>query len=97
MVYVIQLASRIRTVLISVLTLLARCMTYTIAVCTVKSPDDGYRICPKHVEFYSKNKFQKLVYLVGFIIRIRISCSQLRGAISHHLRSDVFVIAVKVA
>jgi len=23
-----------------------------------------------HVEFYSKNKFEKLVYLVGFIIRI---------------------------
>jgi hypothetical protein len=26
--------------------------------------------CPKHVEFYSKNKFEKLVHLVGFIIRI---------------------------
>ena len=25
---------------------------------------------PKYVEFYSKNKFEKLVYLVGFIIRI---------------------------
>jgi len=24
----------------------------------------------KHVEFYSKNKFEKLVQLVGFIIRI---------------------------
>jgi hypothetical protein len=24
----------------------------------------------KHVEFYSKNKFEKLVYLFGFIIRI---------------------------
>jgi hypothetical protein len=84
------------------------CMTYTIAVCTVKNswwwteevsetclswscsqavskpvwhipllcvqwktPDDGQRNCPKHVEFYSKNKFQKLVHLVGFIIRTR--------------------------
>jgi len=28
------------------------------------------RNCPKHVEFYSKNKYEKLVYLVGFIIRI---------------------------
>jgi len=28
------------------------------------------RNCPKHVEFYSKNKFEKLVHLVGFIIRI---------------------------
>jgi len=45
-------------------------MTYTIAVCTVKTPDDGQRNCPKHVEFYSKNKFQKLLRLVGFIIRI---------------------------
>jgi len=26
--------------------------------------------CPKHVEFYPKNKFEKLVHLVGFIIRI---------------------------
>ena len=24
----------------------------------------------KHVEFYSKNKFEKLTHLVGFIIRI---------------------------
>ena len=46
-------------------------MTYTIAVCTVKnSPDDGQRSCPKHVEFYSKNKLEKLVYFVGFIVRI---------------------------
>ena len=58
----------------SVLILLASCqqtcMTYTIAVCTVKTPDDGQRNCPKHVEFYSKNKFEKLVHLVGFIIRV---------------------------
>jgi len=45
------------------------CMTYTIAVCTVKT-DDGQRNCLKHLEFYSKNKFVKLVHLVGFIIRI---------------------------
>ena len=38
--------------------------------CTVKSPDDGQWNCPKYVEFYSKNKFEKLVHLVGFIIRI---------------------------
>ena len=47
------------------------CMTYTTAVFTVKnSPDDGQRSCPKHVEFYSKNKFEKLAHPVGFIIRI---------------------------
>ena len=45
-------------------------MTYTIAVCTVKIPDDGQRKCMKHVAFYSKNKFEKLAHLVGFIIRI---------------------------
>jgi len=35
-----------------------------------KTPDDGHRNCPKHVKFYSKNKFEKLVHLVGFIVRI---------------------------
>ena len=32
--------------------------------------DDGQKTCTKHVEFYSINKFEKLVHLVGFIIRI---------------------------
>ena len=36
-----------------------------------KTPDDGQRNSPKQVEFYSKNKFEKLVHLVGFIIRIK--------------------------
>jgi len=35
-----------------------------------KTPDDGQRNCLKHVEFYSENKFEILVHLVGFIIRI---------------------------
>jgi len=35
-----------------------------------KTPDDGQRNCPKHGEFYSKNKCEKLVHLVGFIIKI---------------------------
>ena len=34
-----------------------------------KTPDDGQRKCPKHVEFYSKNEFEKLVHLDDFIIR----------------------------
>ena len=34
-----------------------------------KSPDDGQRNFPKHVDFHSKNKFEKLVRLVGFIVR----------------------------
>jgi len=35
-----------------------------------KTADDGQRNCPKRVEFYSKNKFEKLVHLVGFIVII---------------------------
>jgi len=37
-----------------------------------KTPVDGQRNCPKHVEFYSKNKFEKLVHLVGFITRKKL-------------------------
>ena len=37
-----------------------------------KTPDDGQRNCPKRVEFYPKNKFEKLVHLVGFIIKIYV-------------------------
>jgi len=54
---------------------LARKLTaslYDIYHCFVyneKIPDDGQRNYPKHVEFYSKNKLDKLVHLVGFIIR----------------------------
>jgi len=46
---------------------------YDICHCCVyskKTPDDGQRNCPKHVEFYSKNKLEKLARLVGFDIRI---------------------------
>ena len=39
-------------------------------LCVQCTPDGGQRNCPKHVEFCSKNKFEKLVHLVGFIIRI---------------------------
>ena len=35
-----------------------------------KIPDDGQRNCPKHVKFNSENKFEKLVHLFGFIIRM---------------------------
>ena len=46
------------------------CMTYTIAVCTVKNSYDERRSYPKHVEFYYKIKFEKLMHLVSFIIRL---------------------------
>ena len=37
--------------------------------CATAVPD-GQRYCPKHVESYSKNKFEKLVLLVGCIIKM---------------------------
>jgi len=72
MVHVIQLASRIRTKRPDPARKLSANL-YDIYHCCVyseKPPDDGQRNCPKHVEFYSKNKFEELVHLVGFIIRI---------------------------
>ena len=62
MVYVIQICWQ----------LASRITTFHCCVYSEKSPDDGQRNCQKHVEFYYKNKFEKLVYLVGFIIRIAI-------------------------
>jgi len=35
-----------------------------------KTHDDGQRNCPKHVEYYSKNKYEKWLHLVGFSTRI---------------------------
>jgi len=40
-----------------------------------KTPDDGKRNCLKHVDFHSKNKFEKLVHLVGFIVRDLSRCT----------------------
>ena len=49
---------------------LQTCMTYTTAVCAVKNScwwtEELYETC----RVYSKNEFEKLVHLVGFIIRI---------------------------
>ena len=79
MVYVIQvcwqLASRIRTELQfqpdPARKLSAKPVWHTPLLCVQwKTPDGGQRNCPKHVEFYPKNKFEKLVHLVGLIIRI---------------------------
>jgi len=35
-----------------------------------KTPDEGQRNFPKHAEFYSRNKFEKLMHLVGLVIGI---------------------------
>jgi hypothetical protein len=54
-----------------------------------KTPDDGQRNCPKHVEFHSKNKFEKLVQLVAFIVRNLSRCmvtwTSYHAAWSHEL------------
>jgi hypothetical protein len=57
----------------SILILLAKLSAnlYDIYYCFVyseKTPDDGQRNSPKHAEFHSKNKFEKLVHQVGFIV-----------------------------
>ena len=48
---------------------------YLLLCLQCQTPDDGQKTCPKHIEFYSKNKLEKLVHLVGFIIRILKSLS----------------------
>jgi len=42
---------------------------------TSSTPDGGQRNCPKYVDFNSKIKFEKLVHLVGFIIRNLRRCT----------------------
>ena len=50
-----------------------------------KTPDDGQRNCLKHVEVYSKNKFEKLVHLVGFIVRNLSRCTVTWTSNSTHM------------
>ena len=57
-----------------------------------KTRDDGQRKCPKHVEFYSKNKFEKLAHLAGFIIRI--ICEILQSKKMHILNVFMFLTCV---
>jgi hypothetical protein len=40
-----------------------------------KTPDDGQRSSPKHVEFHSKKKVEKLLHLACFIIRNSTRCT----------------------
>jgi len=44
-------------------------MTYTYCcVYSARTPDDGQKNCPKHVEFCSKYKSEKSVDLVGVVV-----------------------------
>jgi len=58
---------------------------YLLLCIQYKTPDDGQKTCLKHVEFYSKNKFEKLVYL-GFIIRISFRFNVQHFCGSHRLK-----------
>ena len=49
------------------------------------APDDGQRNCPKHVEFHSKNKFEKLVHIVGFVIGMCHDARSSECQIQRHL------------
>jgi hypothetical protein len=39
-----------------------------------KTPDDGQKNCPKHVDFLDKNKFLKISASVGFIEKKEERC-----------------------
>ena len=45
------------------------CSMFLLLCMQYQTPDDGQKTCPKRVDFYSKNEFEKLVHLVGFIVR----------------------------
>jgi hypothetical protein len=60
------------------------------------TPDDGQRNCPKQVDFHFQNKFEKLVHLVGFIIRRLVkynpaSLSRLKRDILYNILSNIHV------
>ena len=62
MVYVIQFAESQPPVNKPVLHIPLLCVP-------CKIPVDCQKNSPKHIEFYSKNKFEKLVHLIGFIMK----------------------------
>jgi hypothetical protein len=68
---------------------LASCQQYLYVLLCVqwKTPDDGQRNCPKHVDFHSKNKSEKLEHLIGFIIRIYHDARSTVRQIYHDARS----------
>ena len=67
------------------------CMTYTIAVCTVKHSWWWTEELSKTLEFQSKNKFEKLVHLVGVVIRNLIRCTVTWTSIFECLLSTPYI------
>jgi len=62
-----------------------------------KNPDDGQRNSLKHVKFQSKNKFEKLVHLVGFIIRIYHDARSPERQIRLSLRLTEFLLTRQIS
>jgi len=52
-----------------------------------RTPDDGHNTHPKNVDFCSKNKFEKLVHLFGFITRINPKHAGVH-ALKHYCNSN---------
>ena len=48
---------------------------YILLCVQCKTPDEAKRNCPKHVGFHSKNKSEKLMHLVAFIVRALLRCT----------------------
>ena len=104
MVYVIQvcwqLASRIRMELRSILILLAsyqqKCMTYTTVVRTVKNSWWWTEELSETCRVSFQNKFEKLVHLVGFIMRDSWSIVLLWEIVGLLFYSFVFLFYVYV-
>jgi len=55
--------------------------------------DNGQKTCPKHVEIYSQNKFEKLVHLICFIVRIQIQPSSTKYIVLNLLCIGLGLIA----
>jgi len=53
------------------------------SVLILLTPDDGQRNCPKICKVSFQNKFEKLVHLVGFIIRMSLDLDE-RVSLSSH-------------
>jgi len=92
----LQLASRIRTELQFRPDPAPKLSANRCCVYSEKTADDGQRNCPKHVEFYSKNKFEKLVHLVDRLcgLVVRISGYRYRGSGFDPRRYQIFWVVV---
>jgi len=75
---------------------------YQLLCIQYKTPDDGQKTSLKHVEFYSKNRFAKLVHLVGFIIgtlwlcRSMFTVASSRGCKNVHMSIRKVSLSFKV-